>query len=300
MTRLIRSELLKLRTTHTWWIFALASIVMTALALWINAEQAHQQLNPDIGPAPQGADVTDQQRADYEDYRQQELARAAEAKTVAGLAKIAANVYTSGQFFGLLFVMLLAILLITNEFYHQTATATFLTTPKRTKVIAGKLITGTLIGLGFWVFTTLLVVAVGALYFNAEGVANSLGQWEVQRALLLNLLAYALWAIFGIGVGVLIRSQIGATITAAVLYTVGTFAALAVLQILYNTVLKKDWVLQSAVLIPPLASQHMISGLDFGDEIHAWPRWVGAIVLIAWAGVAGTIGTMITRRRDIS
>jgi ABC-type transport system involved in multi-copper enzyme maturation permease subunit len=300
MTRLIRSELLKLRTTHTWWIFALASIVMTALAFWINAEQAHQQLNPDIGPAPQGADVTDQQRADYEDYRQQELARAAEAKTVAGLAKIAANVYTSGQFFGLLFVMLLAILLITNEFYHQTATATFLTTPKRTKVIAGKLITGTLIGLGFWVFTTLLVVAVGALYFNAEGVANSLGQWEVQRALLLNLLAYALWAIFGIGVGVLIRSQIGATITAAVLYTVGTFAALAVLQILYNTVLKKDWVLQSAVLIPPLASQHMISGLDFGDEIHAWPRWVGAIVLIAWAGVAGTIGTMITRRRDIS
>jgi ABC-2 type transport system permease protein len=300
MTRLIRSELLKLRTTHTWWIFALASIVMTALAFWINALQADEQIHPSYVPEPPPADLPEEQRAESERFYQEETARQAEAKTVAGLAKIASNVYTSGQFFGLLFVMLMAILLITNEFYHQTATATFLTTPKRTKVIASKLITGAVIGLVFWLFTTVLVVAAGMVFFSAEGVSNSLGQWAVHRALLLNLLAYALWAIFGIGLGVLIRSQIGATISAAVLYTVGTFAAMAILQILYATVFKdQDWVLQSAVLIPPLASQHMVAGLDLGNEIREWPRWVGAVVLIAWAGVAGTIGTMITRKRDI-
>ena len=53
----------------------------------------------------------------------------------------AANIFTSGQYFGGLFVLLLGILLITNEYYHQTATATFLTTPHRTKVIVAKLIT---------------------------------------------------------------------------------------------------------------------------------------------------------------
>ena len=37
----------------------------------------------------------------------------------------------------------------------------------------------------------------------------------MQRALLFNLLAYVLWAILGVGLGVLIRSQIGAVITAA-------------------------------------------------------------------------------------
>ena len=49
------------------------------------------------------------------------------------VAALAANIYTSGQFFGLLFVMLLGMILVTNEFFHQTATATFLTTPQRTR-----------------------------------------------------------------------------------------------------------------------------------------------------------------------
>ena len=52
----------------------------------------------------------------------------------------AANIYTSGQFFGVLFVSLLGILLITNEYYHQTATTTFLTTPHRSRVVAAKLV----------------------------------------------------------------------------------------------------------------------------------------------------------------
>jgi hypothetical protein len=33
---------------------------------------------------------------------------------------------------------------------------------------------------------------------------------------------------------------------------------------------------------------------------HAPPQWVGAVVLIGYGVVAGVIGTLITRRRDIS
>jgi ABC-type transport system involved in multi-copper enzyme maturation permease subunit len=302
MIRLIRAELLKLRTTNMWWIFLLCSLAFTGLALLINIEQARSELNtPEFVRSEPPAGMSDEDKAQFLQDQQGEIDRIAQAHTAAGLAKFAVNIYTSGQFFGLLMVMLMAILLITNEFYHQTATATFLATPKRTRVIVAKLITGAAMALMFWLVSTVISVIAGALFFNAKGLSNSLGNWTAQQGLLLNLLVYALWAVFGIGIGVLIRSQIGATITAAVLYTVGTYAALAVLALIRAYLIKEDWVLESAVYIPPLASQHIIGTLagQVGDT-HLPPRWAGTVVLVGWAVVLGTIGTLITRKRDIA
>jgi ABC-type transport system involved in multi-copper enzyme maturation permease subunit len=309
MTRLIRSELLKLRTTNMWWIFLLTSLVFTGLAIWINLEQTDNDLTNHYEEYNQGnatpPGLTEEQKAEFEasqqQFRDEEAARVTKAHAAGQLAKYAANVYTSGQFFGLLLVMLLAILVITNEFYHQTATATFLATPKRTKVITAKLITSALAGVLFWLITTVISVGVGVLYFGAKDLTDSLGHWTAQQSILLNLLVYVLWAVFGIGIGVLIRSQIGATITAAVLYTVGTWAAIIVLTLIHELVIKKDWVMESAVYIPPLASMHVVGGLAVQlGETDLPPRWAGALVLIGWALVLGTIGTLITRKRDIA
>lgn len=38
---LVRAELLKIRTTNVWWVFALGAFVLQALAFAINAFQAH-------------------------------------------------------------------------------------------------------------------------------------------------------------------------------------------------------------------------------------------------------------------
>ncbi|MEV0561893.1 ABC transporter permease subunit [Dactylosporangium sp. NPDC050588] len=308
MIRLIRSELLKVRTTNMWWIFLLISLVFTGLALWINIEQTSSELANNYANYQQAEpppNLTEEQRAQFEadqrQFQEAEQARVAKAHTAGKLAEYAANIYTSGQFFGLLLVMLVAILIITNEFYHQTATATFLATPRRTRVITAKLITAGLAGVLFWLITTVISVVGGVLYFGAEDLTNSLGNWTAQQAVLLNLLVYVLWAVFGIGIGVLIRSQIGATITAACLYTVGTWAAIIVLTLIHELVIKKDWVLESAVYIPPLASSHVVGGLatQLGG-VDLPPRWAGAVVLIVWAVVLGTIGTLITRKRDIA
>ncbi|WP_433083708.1 ABC transporter permease [Dactylosporangium sp. CA-052675] len=302
MIRLIRSELIKLRTTNMWWIFLLCSVAFVGLALLINTAQADSDLStPDyLNQAPPPG-MSPQDQADFLAQQQAAKDEAAANHTAAGLARIAANVYTSGQFFGLMMVMLLAILLITNEFYHQTATATFLATPKRTKVIAAKLITGGAMAVIFWFIATLINIVVGAIFFSSEGVANSLGHWTAQQAILLNLLVYVLWGIFGIGIGVLIRSQIGATITAAVVYTIGTYAALAMLALIREYLIKEDWVLEAAVYIPPLASEHVVGSLrgQMGDT-HLPARWVGVVVLVGWAVILGTIGTLITRKRDIA
>ena len=275
---LVRSELLKIRTTNTWWLFGIGALVTLALAFVVNAVSAYVSLTgpQDLQGVP--AEQAEQARASANDVFQ------------------AANLFTSGQYFGLLFVLLLGILVVTNEFYHQTATTTFLTTPRRTLVVGAKLVTAALSGALLWLVTTLLTVPATLIYFGIQGWDPHLGSWDVTRAILLNLLAYVLWGILGVGFGVLIRSQIGATITAVVLYLVGTTAANVVFFLLQQW-LHWDWISKLAVIVPSIASSLMISGTELPGNP---PQWVGAVVLIGYAAVTGTVGTMIMRRRDIA
>lgn len=279
MTRLIRSELLKIRTTNGWWWLGIGALVWTALAFTANAFTANFMLSEDNGVI-EGMDPE----------------QAAELAAQQGVLFQAANLYTSGQFFGLLLVMLVGILAVTNEFYHQTATTTFLTTPRRTAVIAGKLATAVLIGFAFWLVTTVIDVVASAIFLEAAGYGSQLGEWAVTRAILLNLLAYVIWTIFGVGFGTLITNQIGAVVTACVAYVIGTFAAQAVFALL-AAALDNQTINKLQVVVPSIASQLMISGDDLPGNP---PQWVGAVVLLAYAAVTGAIGVLITRRRDIT
>jgi ABC-2 type transport system permease protein len=301
---LIRAELLKIRTTNSWWIFAICAFVATALALLVNLIQAHYELDsarhpPDFGQPPspeQGGpspEEVEKERASFQ--AQFDLGRV--------LLRSAANVFTSGQYFGLLIVMLIGTLIVTNEFFHQTATATFLTTPQRTKVILAKLAAAIGIAAVFCVATTALDLAVGTIFFNSEHLSPSLDRWPVIRAMIFNLPAYAIWAVLGVGLGVLIRSQLGATLTGAGLYLIAGQVAQVVFFIFYQFVIKEVWVLQAMVILPSVASMVMISAerVQIGPANALLPPWwVGTLVLIGYGVVAGVIGTLITRKRDIS
>ncbi|MFR9778377.1 ABC transporter permease subunit [Micromonospora sp. MS34] len=275
---LVRSELLKIRTTATWWLFGIGALVTLALAFLVNAINANFSLS--------GA-----QDLEGVSPEQAEQIRAASSEVYQ-----AANLFTSGQYFGLLFVLLLGILVVTNEFYHQTATTTFLTMPRRTVVVGAKLVTAALSGALLWLVTTVLTVPATLIFFSVKGWDAHFGSWDVTRAILLNLLAYVLWGILGVGFGVLIRSQIGATVTAVVLYLVGTTAANLVFFLLQQW-LKQDWISKLAVIVPSTASQLMISGTELPGNP---PQWVGAAVLIGYAAVTAAVGTAIMRRRDIA
>ncbi|MEU8006790.1 ABC transporter permease subunit [Catellatospora sp. NPDC049111] len=277
--RLIRSEFLKIRTTNVWWLFALGAFGLLLLAFAINALNMHFVLDQPAemaeGMDPEGA-----------------AAMSALAEPVA----LTSYMVTSGQYFGLMFVMLLGIITVTNEYHHQTATTTFLATPHRTSVILAKAAAGGVFGVVLWLVTTAITVPATAIFLNSENITPALGDWDVIRAILLNGLAYALWALIGIGIGVLIRSQIGATITAMVMYTVGTIAVSIIVNVLTN-LLEWDWLANVQWAMPSLASTLMTSGADLPGQ----PRyWVGALVLVAWALVTGLIGTLLTRTRDVS
>ena len=101
MIALIRGELLKIRTTNSWWLFGIGVVVMTGLALLVNCLQADYFLNDAANDDNSGADAGTQQML------------AAQSTVVAQ----AANIFTSGQYFGGLFVLMLGMLVVTNEFY---------------------------------------------------------------------------------------------------------------------------------------------------------------------------------------
>ncbi|MFY1633887.1 ABC transporter permease [Solwaraspora sp. WMMB335] len=274
---LVRSEFLKISTTNTWWIFALIYLPLWALTLLVNYLQtsvlADSSRLGEVSPAD--AEVFD---------------------VISEPPALAANLYTNGQFFGLLIVMLLGTIVVTNEYFHQTATTTFLTTPQRTAVILAKLAAAMLLGALFWLVTTGFNLIGGSLIMVSLDLGAQLGTGTVWEAVGLNGLAYLLWAIFGVGFGVLIRSQLGATVSAILLYLGGYLGAAIILNILAARF--GDWISDLQVIVPSLASQLLVAGTD--DLPGSPPRWTGAVVLIGYALVTGIVGTIITRRRDIS
>lgn len=304
--RLIRAEMLKIGTTSAWWIFGLFSLGTTALMVTgnifgaanelSNAEMMRNQPMPDFGPPP-GSGEPGPSPEQVEQWRQEYLNSIDIGRI---LLNSAANIYTSGQFFGLMFMAVLGAVLVTNEYHHQTATTTFLATPHRTRVILAKYAGGLILATGFWLASTLINVTAGSLFFSAKGYDIPLTDWPVLRSVLLNLLAYVIWVIFGVSFGVLIRNQLGATLTAAGAYLLG-YAGIAAIGAIY-AIFEADWVFKAIVLLPGLASLIMVSPTPVnigppGTEVQ-W--WGGLIVLIAYGVVAGTVGTLIARKRDIS
>jgi ABC-2 type transport system permease protein len=274
LLRQMRSEQIKLMSTKTWWLFGIGIVVATILTLLINIGSAYSDLFSDNSLDGSKASLT---------------------------ATHAADIFTSGQYLGGLFVMLLAILLITNEYYHQTATSTFLATPHRTTVILGKFVVAMIAAAVVWLFTTVVDLIGGVIFFNANSSPNDLDTSAVGRAILINLMMFALWAIFGVGVGALLRSQIGATVTSALLYTVGIPVTYLVLAAIHQFIWSSHHVYQASILVPGVAAQvaesasrHQVIG---GASV---PWWAGIVVMVAYGVIMSTVGTLILRKRDIS
>jgi len=293
--KLLRAELFKLRTTSMWWVFALAWVITTVIMLVVDCVNARALLKP----FDQYVSI---QTHGHENAATLDPGRLAHFKDdwTAGhnLITQASTIYTSGQLIGLLLSCLLAIVLVTIEFQQLTATSTFLTTPRRREVVVAKLGTALISSAVAWIATTVMSLVVGAIFLHQQGYSTQLGTWSVQRAVLLNLAAYLLWALFGIGFGTLIRNQLGATISATILYLIGNGAAGQLFTLLNTYVIKQGWVLTAQVIVPSTASTVMISPTQpFDGAPH---QWVGAVVIVAWAVVFGVLGVRALQRRDIA
>ena len=279
LVRLIRAEFMKIRTTSSGWLFLTGFIVFTAAALTINGFGSHYQLYPQQGLVS----------------RAQGLAEAAQAHSPAGLAAIAASMMTSGQRAGVLFALLLGVVIVTSEFANQTAAVTFVTVPRRATVIRAKLAAAACCGALFWLAGTIIAAVTTPLFLYSQHVSTSLAGWTMARSVLLNLLAFVAWGVFGLGLGAVLRSQTASLIAAIAVYA-GSFGTELVFTALYNF-FHQGWMLGAPVIGPAVASEVMTtSGPAFP---YAPPGWVGGVIMIGYTVVLVAGGIALTKRRDV-
>src|SRR5262245_27437666 len=241
----VQAEIMKIRTTKLWWVPLVCLVVITAWSLVRSGAGHHYELSPPLDQFPV-------------DERAAAAARAVQANTPAGHAAIAADMLTSGQFFGVLLAMLLGLLIVTNEYAHQTATATFLTNPHRGAVIAAKFAAAVAVGALYWTASTVIDLIVTPPYLHSQHVNVALTDWIPLRSALLNLLAYTMWAIFGVGLGSLFRGQVAAVVTGMAIYFGGAAVVLVVFNLIYLAY-HHTWVLAAPAIAPAVASLVMIT-----------------------------------------
>ena len=176
MTRLIRAEFTKLRTTRL--IYGVAA-VMAAFAI----------LTVIAGIAYAGRDGNPSLSAD-------------------SLPTIVAAPVTLLSGAGLL----LGILGMAGEFRHQTVTQTFLVTPDRGRVVAAKLVAYPLAGIALALGILAFTAAVAAGWLATEGMTPSLLDARLGRVLLGAVLAAGLCGLVGVGVAALVRNQVAALV----------------------------------------------------------------------------------------
>lgn len=267
MIRLIRSELIKVRTTSVvWWLLALL-IPYTALNAFIQFAQFEYQ--PRSGPNGNSSLPL----LDSPEAIRSVLSGALSAKTM---------------------VLLLGILLVTTEFRHMTVTPTFLSAPRRSEVVGAKLIASLPLGIIFAVVAIGVDIVTGFICYAFTPTSFTLNVPKVGQALLGIFVVIVVYTIIGIGLGTLIKNQIFAIIVA-----LGW--SLAVEKI--GTGLLSLWSHgQDIYKFFPGNAATSVTGqyLGGGGNNGLLSTWQGLLVLIAYGIIFAALGAVITLRRDIT
>ena len=271
MGRAIVAELRKFFTTRMWWGMAIAVVLAgVAFALLFALLFAGAEMGAPGSGAARAPGLDDP-----------------------NMVKI---VYTSGLSVGYLLTLAVGVLVIGSEYRHKTITSTFLAQPRRSVVMAGKVVALVVIG-GFYGLLSLLgSVGAGAAVIAAKGYPI-FPDSSIWRSLALCLLVLALWALIGLGAGILIPNQI-----AALLISVGV--AWIVEPILGQIVSGQSWGSSVAPYFPSNATNAVLS-IDtaaFAGPVSYTPLawWAAALVLTAYAAIMAGAGTVLTVRRDVS
>src|SRR5512133_84298 len=119
------------------------------------------------------------------------------------------EIFGVGTRIGMLFAGLVGAMAITGEIRYGTIRSTFLITPRRRPVIAAKLAVSALVGLLFGLVAEGLMVAATTAARSARGIENELSGGDYVQLLVGGTAAAALWAMIGLGIGALVRNQVG-------------------------------------------------------------------------------------------
>ncbi len=219
-----------------------------------------------------------------------------------------------------LLALVLGVLIITGEYRHQTVTPTFLAEPRRGRVVTAKL--GTAFGgglaLGVLTMVTGLVlgfVLVGAKVhscltsFSRAGVQQGMSQalCRAQHGLYFVATTHTMWhdwsriapgvvlgtalfAIYGVGLGALLKNQVVAIV-------VGLGFTLVV-----ETIVGAIWPTIGEYLPGQAATalEDAARTTFAGANTRLLPWWGGAAMLLVYGMALALVGTLTTLRSDVT
>ena len=188
---------------------------------------------------------------------------------------------------------------IGSEYRHKTITSTFLATPERARVMARQgrrpaRASGRIYGL----ISLVGSVIAGAMVLTAQGLRRRSRLRVVVRTLALSLLVLGLWALIGLGVGILIPNQV-----AALLIAIGVAWIIEPLVGFATQLLGVRARAHRRSTCPTAATSAMVNGVDAGRRRTPSSRSRGGAApssSAAYAAVLAGFGSWRTVRSDIS
>lgn len=208
-------------------------------------------------------------------------------------------IYSTASSIGYVFPVLLGALATTSEFRHQTLTPTFLATPRRGTVLAAKLLVLAVAGAVYGIAALAASIGLGAPILALTDNPTALDSQETWLLAARVVLAMALWAVIGVGLGVLVPNQV------AVIVIVLAFTQF-VEPILRFGASIWEWTAQVGQFLPGAASDALVGSSVFTSlatgpaVIETLEWWQGGLVLLAIAIIAAALGYATSWRRDVT
>jgi len=265
----VKAEFRKFFTTRMWWgmaigVFLSGGLLAVFFALVVAGSKAGGAAGPNSLPAPGLGDTA-----------------------------MVSTVYTGGLSTAYLLTLAVGVMAIGSEYRHMTITSTFLSTPKRVRVMIAKVTS--LLGIGAFYGIVFLVgsVGVGATTIALKGFSPFPEVGPLTRTLALSLLVLGLWSLIGLGAGILIPNQV-----AAILIAVG--AAWILEPLLSFGLSFASWGQPIVPYLPSQATAGMVGQINANPNVQLLSWWAGALVLVAYAAVLAGIGSALTVRRDVT
>lgn len=248
MSTALTAELFKLRTTRTSWAVMGGSVLLVVIISLIAALAGDFD---EPGGTPPGQDIM----------------------SIAGLVQI--------------FALVMGILIVATEFRHGTITPTLLAVPDRVRLMLAKLVAGftagALLGLIAGVLCALIIFPI----FSARDIDSEVTTGHVIELIVGNMAASALFAALGVGLGALIRNQVGAII--------GALGWLFLVEPLLGIIPGFDDAIGK--WFPSGAANETAGTSGVDDALAQLPA---ALLLAAYVAVFVAAGIAVVRRRDVS
>lgn len=254
MRALVAAELRKLVTTRLWLWLLLGAMALTALyaSLLIGFSE-----HPETRTAP--------------------LTTREGQQTLLAVASGGANTL----------VAVLAAIGITGEFRHRTATATFLATPHRGRVVAAKLATYAVVGAVYAIACLVVVTVIAVPWLDAKGIDLDLLANGLPGTAAGVVADTAIFGLIGVGLGALLRNQ------------VATVVGLLVYRFVAEPILTGIPALDGWTGYLPGSASAALTQVSITTEEYL-PAWQGGLVLAGYGLVLAVAGTLFSMRRDVT